>query len=132
VTEGHLLTESYPASATTWRAAAKAHIRAESASITAYAIGIRTAFPGFGTIQTQLRNTPVGAVNIGTATRTPTTGWCTTGFGGRTTWGQEGLLLYGIVPNNNASVELRASAKAHIRPESGTVFAYTVEARRAP
>jgi hypothetical protein len=131
--EGQLLTESYPASATTWRASAKDHIRVESASVTAYAIGISTGnIPGFGTIQTQLRNASVSAVNFGTATRSPTSGWATTCAGGRTIWGQEGLLLFRMAPTNNSNVEIQSSAKAHIRQESGTVFAYAVEARRTP
>lgn len=129
---GNLLTESYPTNNTTWKVASKDHYGDSPATITAYAIGITTGtISGFGKLQIQQRSDSSSAAGgVATATRTPSSGWATTCAGGRSTHVDPGRLLFQMMPSEND--EVITSSKDHQHGASGTVYAYLLEARKAP
>ena len=128
--KGNLLTESYPLSVRTWKVASKDHIDLSPATITAYAIAIKSNIPGFGTIQGQRRSsstyTTYGASSV---TKNPTSGWTTTGMGGTATWSDTGRMLYMIKPNSGDGIDV--SSKDHLVQDSGSTSAYVIELKKA-
>lgn len=127
---GNLLTESYPYNNTTWRVKSKDHGTGSPATITAFIIGITSNnIPGFGSLQTQVRNSSVYTNHaVGTATKNPTSGWATSCAAGRADWTGHGRMLFKMMPTTDDSIIV--SSKDHIVGSSGTTWAYSIEVRK--
>lgn len=127
---GNMLTESYPTNATTWKVGSKDHNASDPSTITAFAIGIATGnIPGFGTLDMQQRNSSSAAQQgVATATKNATSGWATTCAAGRSTYSGAGRMLFRMMPTEDDNIQ--ASSKDHVNTDSGSVWAYSLEARK--
>ena len=127
---GNLLTASYP-QGNYWNARSKDHSTYSPATITAYAIGIRTYIPGFGYLdvdQPYSLNYPVG---FGTSTRWATndSGWVPACAGARSTYNNHGRLLTAMKFNGD---DVDVTSKDHSVADSGSLKAYIVQVRKRP
>lgn len=121
-TEGSLLTASCPQGSVNWTAKSKAHINAESASITSYAIGIRARNGVSGPSMKIFAKDSASAQHPSTEASTDS-GYSLVGGGAQVNWKGQGNLLTASFPDGN---KWKVASKDHEDPESCTITAYAI------
>lgn len=128
---GQLLTASYPQNLTTWTVSAKDHKYADVATITAYAIGIKTTIPNFGSFTMDLGESS-NYVSSGYAeqSRALITGYVPACMGGHATWNGQGRLLTKMAPSTDGSNNALAGTKDHLYADGGFTYVNFIQFKK--
>lgn len=131
---GNMLTESYPYDSRTWRVKSKDHLIADPATITAYAIGIKSEYiPNFGYIEIQSMNdSAYQSAGFGSIGHNVTSGWVLSCVGGKATWNGVGRMLTRIAPVPFHGTEILATSKDHGIVDDGYTYVYYRQIRKRP
>jgi len=124
---GSLLTASYPDSgkAGTWTVASKDHFDSEKTTITAYAIGLRSA-DGSKKLSTKVVPNTSGSASHPSTKVSPETGYRLIGGGAQVNYTGDGNLLTASYPDFDGNKWIVAS-KDHKKPDPSTITAYAIE-----
>jgi len=131
---GQLLTDSYPQNQTTWYAAAKDHVKPDSATLNVYCIGITPTIAGVGTLvvgpplsSSDFTNSGVGtAANNITGSPNKSVVGC---YGGRASYNGWGRMLFRMAPGDGDIRSFTVASKDHINADSGWTEAWATELR---
>ena len=126
---GNMLVSSYPENNTTWRVVGKDHYKADPASVTAYAIGLKCNVEGVK-FQSKIATGKSNKSGFPQATVAPPQGYKMAGGGAAITYGGPGIMLTASYPNENSQWE--GKGKDHGRPDSGTIDVYCIGLRVDP
>lgn len=120
---GNMLTASFPKDSTTWAANAKDHSVSDPASITVYAIGLRSKVEGVA-LEMKIKKFTSPKTAHPVAETSPDNGLTLVGGGALATWDGAGNLLTASYPKD-ANTWL-ASSKDHIESGPATMTAYAI------
>jgi hypothetical protein len=105
------------------------HSVPDSASITAFAIGIHKTLPGVGTVISSFWDSSSGQGPHPAAIATVQPGFALTGGGAQVQKSVNGNLLWKLVPSTNQTPTVEAASKDHFVSAPATITAYAVGLR---
>lgn len=121
--EGNLLTASFPYDSGTWRAESKDHKKGDAATITVYALGLRSKVQGIK-IQQGLTSSTSQRAAWPSAAASPQGGFVMVGGGAQVNYTGAGNMLTASYPSNSST--WLAKSKDHIASDPATITAYAV------
>jgi len=134
--EGNLATASFPNSgANSWIAKSKSHIKGDSATIHAYAIGINKTLPGAVSVVQTIATATSDRAAHPTVQVPLDPAYLLTGAGAQVNWSGWGNMLTQIQPivyterGGELVQKVAASAKDHVESDPSTITAYAVGTR---
>ena len=126
--DGVMLTGSWPSGENKWSVEAKDHGWPASATITSYAIGLKSKLPGVRVVnkieQKETQDGP-GSTRRGTSVSS-SRGYVTVGGGALADWRGEGVLLTGSHPDPENRKIWTMLAKDHLYEDGSRVIAYAI------
>lgn len=135
-TQGILLTGSYP-NAFQWVASAKAHLKEDTGTVDAFAIGITSGnIPGFGSLTATYNITSTYSPSFSySSVSVPTpTGWVLSSVGGQSQYQGAGRLLSQLFPYPDppafSRLNARATSKDHGKADAGYTSAYAISIKK--
>jgi hypothetical protein len=120
---GNLLTASYPRDGITWSCAAKDHLAASSATITAYVIGLKCKVDGLKVLQ-NIQKSSSSPEDHPTASVSPSAGYVVVGGGARVNYSGAGNMLTASYPRDKQTWEARS--KDHAQSDPATLDVYAI------
>jgi len=121
---GNLLTASYPRDSRTWVCAAKDHLDASSATISAYVIGLRCKVDGVKVLQ-RIQKSSSNPEDHPTASVSPSAGYVMVGGGAAVNYSGAGNMLTASYPRDKGTWEARS--KDHQQADPATLDVYAVD-----
>jgi hypothetical protein len=129
--EGNMLTASYPILETrdsktsnTWKAQSKDHLESSPATITVYALGLRSKIGDYIKINQNCENTTSPQLSHPSETAAPGSEFVMVGGGAEVHWHDPGNMLTASYPND--SNDWTAQSKDHLKSSPATITAYAV------
>lgn len=121
---GNMLVETFPASSYSWKSSSKDHLKADSAQVVSYGIGLKHR--GGGTLSSRVRSGRFGPVQHPHGTILSTKGWSFVGAGASITKGGVGNMLVRIIPDATGQ-SIYAYGKDHLKADRQYITVYGIE-----
>ncbi|WP_395794532.1 S8 family peptidase [Aquimonas sp.] len=113
-----------------WQARAKDHLQSSPATVTAYAIGIRSTINGVGNVHSTIDQATAPATAHPQAAVDVPTGYARSGCGAFLDWSGAGSLLWRIQPTfGEQGAGCTLSAKDHLTPSPAGLLGYAIGVR---